>query len=286
MDVATQPLMIPRALTIAGSDSGGGAGIQQDIRVFTALGVFASSVITALTAQNSLGVQAVEPVEPVFIEKQLSAVMEDIRPVFIKTGMLLNAPVVRAVHTVLSQFPDVVLVIDTVMLSKNRTVLLDADGVKAMKELLFPRATLITPNIPEAEELLDTTILTTDDMKEAARSLQKMAGRNVSGLLKGGHLPGDKVVDCLLHADHFQLFPGKRILTRHTHGTGCTLSSAVTALLSRGFPMDSACFHAVELTKIAIKNAVPTGMGTGPLNVFSWHGDKMPVSGHESGWQR
>ena len=261
---------IPRALTIAGSDSGGGAGIQQDIRVFSALGVYASSVITALTAQNSLGVQAVSPVEPEFVKKQLAAVMEDIAPGYVKTGMLLTAGVVERVSRVLSGYPETVLVIDTVMLSKNGTVLLEPDGVTAMRDLLFPAATLITPNIPEAELLTDSAIRSVDDMKLAARRLCEIAGGRAAVLLKGGHLPGSEAVDCLFHRGRFRLFQADRVDTPHTHGTGCTLSSAITALLALGYSLEDACEKGIMLTRLAIKKAFPLGRGIGPLNVFSW----------------
>ncbi len=266
------------ALTIAGSDSGGGAGIQQDIRVFTALGVYASAVITALTAQNSLGVHAVEPVNSRFVAKQLRVVMEDIRPGFIKTGMLVGADTVRAVHEVLRRYPDIRLVIDTVMLSKNGTVLMDDAGVEAMRELLFPIATLITPNIPEAEKLLNTKIRTVDEMKEAAGLLRRTAGDSPAVLLKGGHMAGPETIDCLCTAEGCELFPAKRIKTHHTHGTGCTLSSAITALLSSGLSIRDACAEAIRLTRIAIDRAFAIGSGAGPLNVFAWAGTR--VQGH------
>jgi len=261
---------IPSALTIAGSDSGGGAGIQQDIRVFTALGVYGSSVITALTAQNSLGVHAVMPVDPAFVEKQLKVVMEDMRPGFVKTGMLLNAPVVEAVAGVLSSYPETVIVIDTVMLSKNGTVLLDSGGVAAMTELLFPLSTLVTPNIPEAGMLAGFSIESEDDLKKAAAKISEIAGGKAAVLLKGGHLPGSEAVDCLFNSGGFRLFHGKRVETRHTHGTGCTLSAAITALLSRGFALEHACEQGIRLTKLAISRAFAMGRGTGPLNVFAW----------------
>ncbi len=267
------------ALTIAGSDSGGGAGIQQDIRVFTALGVYASAVITALTAQNSLGVHAVEPVDSHFVEKQLSVVMEDIRPGFVKTGMLVGADTVRAVHRVLWRYPDIRLVIDTVMLSKNGSVLIDDAGVDAMRELLFPIATLITPNIPEAEKLLNTNIRTVDEMKEAAGLLRRTAGDNVAILLKGGHMAGHETIDCLCTVEGCELFPAKRIKTHHTHGTGCTLSSAITALLSMGLSLRDACAEAIRLTRMAIERSFAIGNGAGPLNVFAWAGTHIQSHG-------
>ena len=266
---------IPHVLTIAGSDSGGGAGIQQDIRVFTTLGVYASSVITALTAQNSLGVHAVEPVDPLFIEKQLLAVMQDMSPDFVKTGMLLNAPAVLAVSRVLRLFPEISLVTDTVMLSKNGAVLLDDHGIEIMCKKLFPMALLITPNIPEAEKLLSVEIRDVNDMQEAARKLAVLAEGHASVLLKGGHLPGEETVDVLFHKGEFSFYGSKRINTIHTHGTGCTLSSAITALLAHGFPMKVACGRAIEYTRYAIRNAFPLGRGTGPLNIFAISGRNL-----------
>ncbi len=261
---------IPYALTIAGSDSGGGAGIQQDIRVFSELKVFASSVITALTAQNSLGVQAVEAVEAGFVRAQLSAVMDDMAPRFIKTGMLVNAAIIRETASVLSLQSGITLVIDTVMLSKNAKPLIDREGVESMISHLFPLATLITPNIPEAEALTNMTIATISDMERAAGEIQKLSGGDAAVLIKGGHLAGDRTVDILLHDGEMTLFQKGRIANRHTHGTGCTLSSAITGLMALGYSLKGACDIGISLVGEAIKNACPMGRGTGVLNISSW----------------
>lgn len=259
----------PYALTIAGSDSGGGAGIQQDIRVLGALDVFASSVITALTAQNSRGVKAVMAVDPDFVRAQLQAVMDDIEPRFIKTGMLVNEAVTATVIGILAGHPGIVLVVDTVMLSKNGKVLLDNEGVQAMRLMLFPQAALITPNIPEAEALTGLKIKSIEEMETAAKRLhEESAGAAV--LVKGGHLPGPETVDCLVHEGKTKHFSSKRIDTPHTHGTGCTLSSAITALLAHGIPLEDACEKGIALTRKAIENAYPMGGGTGVLDISCW----------------
>ena len=259
----------PYALTIAGSDSGGGAGIQQDIRVFGALDVFASSVITALTAQNSYGVKSVMTVKPGFVKSQLKAVMHDIEPRFIKTGMLVNEAVTATVGGFLLNHPGIVLVVDTVMFSKNGKTLLDDEGVQAMRLLLFPQASLITPNIPEAEAITGMKIKSTEDMEAAAMRIHEEAA-GASVLVKGGHLPGPETVDCLVHEGKTRHFSSKRIDTPHTHGTGCTLSSAITALLAHGIPLEDACEKGIALTRKAIENAYPMGGGTGVLDISCW----------------
>ena len=198
--------------------------------------------------------------------------MEDMAPHFVKTGMMLDAGVVEAVYKVLSGFPETVLVIDPVMLSKNGTVLLDTDGVKAMRRLLFPMASLITPNIPEAEMLTGSGIVSEDDMKAAASMLAEMAARDTAVLVKGGHFPGKDAVDCLLYRGNFRFFSAERMDTMHTHGTGCTLSSAITALLAKGYTLEDACEQGIRLTRLAIREAFAMGRGTGPLNVFAWKG--------------
>ncbi len=275
----TGPPAPPVALAIAGSDSGGGAGIQQDIRVFTCLGVFGASVITAITAQNSLGVHEARAVEPGLVARQLQVVMDDISPGFIKCGMLANSAVVKAISSVLSGFPQRHLVLDTVILSKNGATLLDPGGIEALKENLFPMATLITPNVPEAALLAGTSIDNERDAVRTATILREKAGNKTAILLKGGHLKGAEAVDILVDSSGVSYFRHPRIDTRHTHGTGCTLSSAITALLARGHALKEACRTGIQLTQHAIENAFPLGSGTGPLNPFCWNGHALPGAG-------
>ncbi len=256
----------PVVLTIAGSDSGGGAGIQQDLKIFTVLGVYGASVITALTAQNTLGVQAVEQVSPEFVRRQLDVIFQDLRPAVAKTGMLLNAGVVKGVADILSRQADTILVIDPVMVSKNGHRLLDDEGVTALREHLFPLASIITPNIPEAEVLTGMRIRNYDDARSAAIGLKgQLSGAYV--LLKGGHLEDRKdSPDILAGPDGVTEIPGKRYLNRNTHGTGCTLSAALTAFISQGLGFEDAARRSKEFVSLAIRAATPLGAGIGPTD--------------------
>ncbi|RPI55809.1 MAG: bifunctional hydroxymethylpyrimidine kinase/phosphomethylpyrimidine kinase [Deltaproteobacteria bacterium] len=257
-------------LTIAGSDSGGGAGLQQDLKVFTVLGSYGSSVVTALTAQNTLGVHAVEPVDPDFVGKQLSAVLEDIRPTAIKTGMLANAAIVETVANCLYRHinKDTILVVDPVMVSKNGHRLLAQDAVDVLRTRLVPLADVFIPNIPEAEALLGRRILTLEDMRLAAVDLLKLADCP-SVILKGGHLCNQDTVDVLAHKEGVLEITGTRIPTRHTHGTGCTFSAALLVFLSRGLGIVNAAQKAKEFVTRAIRGSVPIGKGIGPTNPLS-----------------
>ncbi len=256
----------PIVLTIAGSDSGGGAGIQQDLKVFTVLGSYGASVITALTAQNTLGVHAIEPVSPSFVRRQLEAVLEDLRPTLVKTGMLANADIVKEVADLLSRCSDTVLVIDPVMVSKGGQRLLDDNGVAAMKEDLFPLATVITPNIPEAEVLTGMHIRNYADMRKAAEVLKAMVPTS-SILIKGGHLEDSRTSpDLLVCHEGVVEFPGERFLNKNTHGTGCTFSAALTAFMSHGFELEEAVRRSKEFVSLAIKAARPLGSGIGPTD--------------------
>ncbi len=270
----------PPVLTIAGSDCGGGAGIQQDLKVFTVLNTYGAGVITALTAQNTLGVHGVEPVAPEFVKKQLGAVLTDIRPVAAKTGMLLGSQVIDAVADELKACDYLLeLVIDPVMVSKDGSTLLDKEAVSDLKEKLFPHATLVTPNIPEAEALLDVSITTLEEMKSAASSLlalletkRKCASqaRQCAVFLKGGHLENHPPVDVLAFKDKLIEFPSERIDTKNTHGTGCTLSAAITCFLAKGLDIVKACEQGKEFVTLAIKGAFSLGGGIGPVNPLSW----------------
>ncbi len=254
-----------RVLIVAGSDSGGGAGVQADIKAVTALNGFAATAITALTAQNTLGVHGVEPVPVDFIKAQMVAVLDDIGADCIKTGMLHDAPVIEAVaETLAAHGGDVPLVLDPVMVAKGGARLLDQDAVAALKSLLLPGATLATPNIPEAEVLLDIAIEGAGDMEGAARALLDLGPGAV--LLKGGHLDGDAVVDVLASPDGVRRFEESRIMSRHTHGTGCTLASAIATGLAQGMALTPAVTRARAYVRKAIATAPGFGAGHGPLN--------------------
>ena len=254
-----------RVLIIAGSDSGGGAGIQADIKSVTALGGFASTAITALTAQNTEGVFGVSTVAIPFIRQQMQVVLEDIGADTLKTGMLHNAMVIRAVCEVAdSHAPGIPIVVDPVMMAKGGECLLGSEAVSTLREELMPRAFVVTPNIPEAESLLDRSIVSVDDMKSAADALMKFGPNAV--LVKGGHLHGNTLSDVLLDGDGFHLFEVERVDTRHTHGTGCTLASSIAAGLAQELSLPAAVRRAQAYVVAAIKSAPGFGRGYGPID--------------------
>lgn len=258
------PPPIGRVLTIAGSDSGGGAGIQADIKTVTLLGSYASSAITALTAQNTTGVQGIHPVPPEFVVQQAQSVLEDIGADVVKTGMLFSAEIIRAVAEVLRHAPTL-NVVDPVMIAKGGANLLQSEAVAAFVEEILPLTYLLTPNIPEAEALTGIKINTITQMEEAAHALQRMGATHV--LVKGGHLKGDPT-DILRYADTSLVLEKKRIDTLNTHGTGCTTAAALAALLARGFPLPTATQLAKEFIHTAIIAAPELGHGHGPVNHF------------------
>ena len=255
-----------RVLVVAGSDSGGGAGIQADIKTVTALGGYAATAITALTAQNTQGVFGVFPVPPDFIQQQMRLVLDDIGADCIKTGMLHSREVIAAVVEVLaSHAPDIPMVVDPVMVAKGGAPLLQASAVDAVRTLLLPRASVITPNLPEAETLLGAKIAGADDMRGAAKALLAIGPKAV--LLKGGHLAGDRIIDVLIAADGSErTFENARIDTPHTHGTGCTLASAIATGLAQRLPLVDAVARARDYVLKAIRTAPGFGHGHGPLN--------------------
>jgi hydroxymethylpyrimidine/phosphomethylpyrimidine kinase len=254
-----------RVLVAAGSDSGGGAGIQADIKAVTALGGFAATAITALTAQNTLGVQGVVPVPPDFIRLQMRLVLEDIGADALKTGMLHDAPTIEAVCDEIEALaPGVPLVADPVMVAKGGHRLLQADAVEALTRRLLPLAAVFTPNLPEAEALAGVEVRDEAGMARAAERLLGLGARAV--LLKGGHLEGDRVVDLLVTAAGTDRFEDARIETRHTHGTGCTLASAVAAGLAQGMALRDAVQRARVYVRAAIAAAPGYGAGHGPLD--------------------
>ncbi len=252
-----------KALTIAGSDSGGGAGIQADLKTFMAFGVYGASVITGITAQNTLGVRAVELVSPGVVVAQIEAVLDDIGADAIKTGMLGSAEIIVAVAATLSRYGFARLVIDPVMVAKSGDRLLAEDAVTALREHLLPQALLVTPNLPEASVLLGRPVEREADMAGAARDLHALGPRYV--LLKGGHLPGDPV-DLLFDGRQTIELRSPRIDTPHTHGTGCTYAAAIAALLAQEQPVEHAVRDARSYLIGAIRHAVAIGAGHSPVN--------------------
>jgi hydroxymethylpyrimidine/phosphomethylpyrimidine kinase len=252
------------ALTIAGSDSGGGAGIQADLKTFHAFGVFGTSAITAITAQNTLGVRAIQKVEPEIVADQIRAVAEDLKPAAAKTGMLADAPIVEAVAGTLVEVDVRRLVLDPVMVAKSGDSLLQDDAVSALTTVLLPLAEIVTPNLPEAAILAGRSVETVEDMKAAAEVILDKGAQSV--LLKGGHLPGDTLVDVFFDGSDWCEWSDSRLDTRHTHGTGCTLSAAICAGLALGHSRVDAVARARDYTRRAIESAPRLGAGHGPLD--------------------
>jgi hydroxymethylpyrimidine/phosphomethylpyrimidine kinase len=254
--------MPPVALTIAGSDPSGGAGIQADLKTFHQFGVYGEAVITLLTVQNSVRVSRVEVMPADLVEQQLAAVLEDIPPRAAKTGALGSTEVVRAMARAAAefQFP---LVVDPVMVSKHGHKLLPEAAIDALRRELLPCATLLTPNIPEAEALSGIPIRSPEDIRHAACRLREMGARAV--LIKGGHLEGD-AIDVLFDGSLWHEFPAPRIVTRHTHGTGCTYSAAIVAGLARGLALAEAVGKAKQFIHEAIQTNPGLGRGSGPVN--------------------
>ncbi|HEX2943789.1 MAG TPA: bifunctional hydroxymethylpyrimidine kinase/phosphomethylpyrimidine kinase [Rhodopila sp.] len=254
-----------RVLVIAGSDSGGGAGIQADIKAITALNAFAATAITALTAQNTLGVHGVLPVPVDFIRQQIAVVMQDIGADVIKIGMLGDSATIDAVCEALATYaPGVPVVLDPVMVAKGGHALLATQAVDSLRRRLLPMAALVTPNLPEAEALTGQAIATEADMRVAASALLALGVPAV--LLKGGHLDSSTVTDLLATGDGIDAFSDTRIESRHTHGTGCTLASAVAAGLAQGMTLRDAVTRARAYVRAAMLSAPGFGQGHGPLN--------------------
>jgi hydroxymethylpyrimidine/phosphomethylpyrimidine kinase len=254
-----------RVLVIAGSDSGGGAGIQADIKTITALGAFAATAITALTAQNTINVHGVMPVPPAFIRQQIEVVLSDIGADIIKIGMLGDAATIDTVCDALTDFaPGVPVVLDPVMVAKGGHALLAAQAVDSLRRRLLPMAAVITPNLPEAEALTGLTTRTEADMQATATAILAMGVSAV--LLKGGHLDSDTVVDLLATEAGTEAFAAPRIQTRHTHGTGCTIASAIAAGLAQGLSLRDSVIRARLYVRAAIAAAPGLGQGHGPLD--------------------
>jgi hydroxymethylpyrimidine/phosphomethylpyrimidine kinase len=258
-------MLIPKALTIAGSDSGGGAGIQADLKTFSAFRVFGMSVITAVTAQNSLGVQGVENLPPAFVAQQLRSVLEDFGADAAKCGMLSTAPIIEAVATEFASRRVEKLVVDPVMVAKSGDRLLQPEARAALADRILPLALLVTPNLPEAEVLAGMRVAEPEDMEEAARRIHTMGPRYV--LVKGGHLKGD-ATDLLWNGREFTRFSTPRVDSPNTHGTGCTFSAAIAAGLARGQALGDAIRSAKAYVTRAIREGFQAGRGVGQLRHF------------------
>ena len=257
---------MPTALTIAGSDSGGGAGIQADLKTFAAHRVFGTSAITAVTAQNTLGVTMWRAMPTDLVTAQIEAVAGDLGADAVKTGMLASAAIVEAVAATIAELDLPHVVVDPVMVAKGGDRLLDEDAVAAMRTELLPRAHIVTPNVPEAEVLSGLTIRSIDDMRAAGERILKLGPRVV--LVKGGHLDGPESIDVVCTAQGTFELRGPRIASQHTHGTGCTLSAAIAANLALGLDDRTALTRAREYLEGAIRHAPGIGRGHGPLDHF------------------
>jgi hydroxymethylpyrimidine/phosphomethylpyrimidine kinase len=252
------------ALTIAGSDSGGGAGIQADLKTFHAFGVFGTSAITAITAQNTTGVTAIQKIDPEVVAEQIRAVAADLMPAAAKTGMLADAPIIEAVAEAVKEAGLERLILDPVMVAKSGAQLLQPDAVSALAMKLLPLAEMVTPNLPEAAILARRPVETTDDMRAAAQAIIERGARSV--LLKGGHLEGAALVDVFFDGEDWHEWREQRLDTRHTHGTGCTISAAICAGIARGWSRLDSVEKARAYTRRAIETAPQLGAGHGPLN--------------------
>lgn len=257
--------MVPKALTIAGSDSGGGAGIQADLKTFSAFRVFGMSVITAVTAQNSVGVQAVENLPAAFVATQLRSVLSDFGADAAKCGMLSTASIIEAIAATLAESPIAKLVVDPVMVAKSGDPLLQPDAREALIKRILPLALVVTPNLPEAEALAGIPVQARSDMEEAARRIHALGPRYV--LIKGGHLKGD-ALDLLWNGRELSSFSTPRVESPNTHGTGCTFSAAIAAALSRGQALGDAIREAKAYVTKAIREGFTLGRGVGQLRHF------------------
>ena len=253
-----------KILIIAGSDSSGGAGIQADIKTVTALGGYAMTAVTAVTVQNTKGVSAVIPIKPKEIRKQILFTCKDIKPNGIKIGMLHSSQVIKSVVNALKKVKTSKIVVDPVMVAKGGARLINKSAIKTLKDKLIKKAYLITPNIPEAEVLTKTKIKTLEDMIHAANILLKFGVKNV--LLKGGHRKSKYMKDILLNKKEIKIFKNKRIKTKNTHGTGCTLSSAIATFLSCGKPLKKSCELGIKYVNQGIGSNPNYGKGHGPIN--------------------
>jgi hydroxymethylpyrimidine/phosphomethylpyrimidine kinase len=270
-------MTVYKALTIAGSDSGGGAGIQADLKTFQELQVFGMSAITAVTAQNTLGVHGVFPMSPEAVAQQIEAVGSDLGVDAVKTGMLFNSEIITAAAEQIKRFGWRHLVVDPVMIAKGGALLLQQEAVRALREHLLPLSEIVTPNIPEAEVLAGMPIRTLDDKKEAAKRIASFGAANI--IIKGGHDNGsDDVLDLFYDGSGFTTVIGKKIQTTHTHGTGCTFSAALTAELAKGSGVHEAVQTAKAFIQAAIEDSLEIGGGHGPTNHWAYGRRKLAKS--------
>jgi hydroxymethylpyrimidine/phosphomethylpyrimidine kinase len=256
---------IYKALTIAGSDSGAGAGIQADLKTFAALGVYGTSAITAITAQNTLGVTAIVELSPKIVAAQIDAIIDDIGAQALKTGMLANAAIIEIVAEKLRAHKLANVVVDPVMVATSGDLLLEKDAVSALRSQLLPLAAVVTPNILEANQLAGLTIANAKDIRRAAQRIVDLGAQSV--VIKGGHRRGP-ATDLFFDGKKFRQLRTPRIRTIHTHGTGCTLSAAIAAYLARGEKLESAIMHAKTYITAAIRKGFPVGSGHGPVHHF------------------
>lgn len=252
-----------RVMTVAGSDSGGGAGIQADLKTIGLLGSYGSSAVTVLTAQNTCGVHGVLPASADFVARQMQLILDDIGTDTVKTGMLYSTEIIDAVANAIDRY-NLLAVVDPVMIAKGGAALLKKEAVRSLRDTLLPRTYLLTPNIPEAAALTGQTIGSLEEMEQAARALQRCGARHV--LLKGGHRDGGDATDLLLAGDQAVFLPGERFATESTHGTGCSFSAALAVLLAQGRDLVDAAQTAKLFISAAIREAIPLGQGQGPIN--------------------
>lgn len=273
--------MIMIALSIAGSDSGGGAGIQADVKTFQELGIFGTTAITSLTAQNTLGVHGIFEVTPEFLKQQIEAVLSDFSVQAIKTGMLFSEELIEVVVKVMEE-QNIPLVVDPVMIAKGGASLLQEQAVMALKTRLLPLATICTPNIPEAEVITGTAINSAKEIEQAAKRILAMGVQYV--VMKGGHLEGEFAMDTVYWNDGFFTIKTPRVHTKDTHGTGCTFSAAITAHLAKGFSVEDAIIESKKFIHLAISNPLSIGHGHGPTNHFAYKREygQCEVTVHES----
>jgi len=253
-----------RVLIIAGSDSSGGAGIQADIKTVTLLGSYAMTAVTAVTAQNTMGVKKITPIPKKNVQKQITMILDDIGADAVKIGMLHNVSIIKCVHHILKKYNLKNIVIDPVMVAKGGTRLINNNSITYLKKLLLPLAKLITPNIPEAEVLSGCSISNKEDMIQVAKKILNMGPKNV--LLKGGHLRSKMIFDILATKKEIKVFPKRKIRTKNTHGTGCTLSSAIATFFGCGKTLKKSCEMGIKYVNQAIKTGPNFGKGHGPIN--------------------
>ncbi len=265
----------PRALTIAGSDSGGGAGIQADLKTFQELHVFGMSAVTAITAQNTFGVTGIYPLDVEAVGAQISAVATDIGVDAVKTGMIASEEIMETIADKIREHQIKNLVVDPVMIAKSGAALLDPEARQALTRILIPLATVVTPNIPEAEELTGLSLTTLEQREEAAKRIVDMGAKAV--IIKGGHLSEKNATDLFYNGQEFHTFSAPRFETKHTHGTGCTFSAAITACLAKGDSLLDAVHTAKEFITAAISYPLGLGGGHGPTNHWAYQQKKRKI---------